>query len=98
MVVRIPRHIGLVIAIFFPSEEQSLSRPVGLMTYSALPSSRVTARKASWMRKIFPWTNPIARSLLQVGSPGLGHISKIDLKTEVYLLDDWGAAKYGVSK
>ena len=51
----ITRNIGLLVTIFPSSLERSPSRPGGLMTSAALPSSWWTARKAYWMRTIFPW-------------------------------------------
>ena len=76
LVVIITRRVGLVVAILSPSKQKSPYRSGGLMTFAALPPSQRTAWKASWTRKIFPWKNPRARSLLRLGLPGLGPTCK----------------------
>ena len=72
LVVRILSRIGSVVVISSPLQEQSPSITGVLMTSTALPSSRRTARKASWIRKSFPWINPRERSLLRVVLTVLG--------------------------
>ena len=83
VVVRIPKHIGLVVSIFTPSRDQSKYRHVGLMNFAALPSLQRTARKASRTRRRFPWKNPKATSLLRVGLPVFGPYSSSSRPTLV---------------
>ena len=70
VVVRITRHIGSVVAIFYPSREQSPYNQVGIMNSAALKPSQRTAQKSYWTRRIFPWINPRARPLLWFELPG----------------------------
>ena len=111
MVVIIPRRIGLMIKKLYPSQERIPSRPGGLMTSTALTSSRRTARKASRMRKklssneskskinLTSWIACIRSYTENNGMETIFRIYDPYLKTGVYLLDDWGAAKDGkVSK